>query len=185
MQLMSLFTLRRMAFDAQMYMTNRVINRVPSHTLRLCYYRRVLGFEIGAQSNIFMGAWFDCKRNFVMGRESVINQNCRLDNRGGLVIGDRVSISSEVCILTADHDLRSANFDGRQRTVHIEDYVFIGTRAMILPGVTLGYACAVAAGSIITRDVAPYQIVAGIPARPIGERPHDLIYNPRYSPYFA
>lgn len=58
-----------MLFDAQMYLANRVINRLPLHMLRLAYYRRILGLQIGPKSHIFMGAWFDCKRNFVMGRE--------------------------------------------------------------------------------------------------------------------
>jgi maltose O-acetyltransferase len=178
-------TARRMAFDAQMYLANRLVNRMPSHALRLAYYRWVMGFQIGSKSHIFMGAWFDCKRNFVLGRESVINQNCRLDNRGGLMIGDRVSISAEVCILTADHDLRTTDMASRQRGVRVEDYVFIGTRALILPGVTLGRGCGVAAGAVVARSVGPYQIVAGVPARPIGERPADLQYDPTYAPFFV
>jgi acetyltransferase-like isoleucine patch superfamily enzyme len=182
---MRFITLRRMVFDVQMYLANRILNHVPLHILRLVYYRRVLGFQIGPKSHIFMGAWFDCKRNFVLGRESVINQNCRLDNRGGLVIGNRVSISAEVCILTADHDMRAPDMASRQRSVIIEDYVFIGTRAMILPGVTLGRGCAVAAGAVVTRDVLPGQIVAGIPARPIGDRPNNLLYDPTYAPFFV
>lgn len=185
MLLVSLMTLRRMVFDAQMYLANRVINYMPSHMFRLAYYRWVLGFNIGQKSHIFMGAWFDCKRNFIMGRESVINQNCRLDNRGGLVIGNRVSISAEVCILTADHDMRAPDMASRQRSVIIEDYVFIGTRAMILPGVKLGHGCAVAAGAVVTSDVLPGQIVAGIPARPIGVRASDLLYDPTYAPFFV
>lgn len=177
--------LRRMLFDAQMYLANRVINRLPLHMLRLAYYRWVLGLRIGPNSHIFMGAWFDCKRNFVMGRECTINQNCRLDNRGGLIIGNRVSISAEACILTADHDMRAPDMASRERGVIIEDYVFIGTRAMILPGVTLGRGSAVAAGAIVTRTVLPGQIVAGIPARPIGDRPSNLQYDPTYAPYFV
>lgn len=112
-----------------------------------------------------------------MGKNSIINQNCCLDNRGVLTIGDNVSISSEVCILTADHDLQSPLFEGRIHPVTIEDYVFIGTRAMILPGVKLGKGCAVAAGAIVTKNVAPFTIVAGIPANPIGKRIQQLEYN--------
>jgi acetyltransferase-like isoleucine patch superfamily enzyme len=73
----------------------------------------------------------------------------------------------------------------RQRGVIIEDYVFIGTRAMILPGVTLGRGSAVAAGAIVTRNVLPGQIVAGTPARPIGDRPSNLQYDPTYAPFFV
>ena len=53
----------------------------------------------------------------------------------------------------------------------IEDNVWVGTRATILPGVTLGRGCVVAAGAVVTRDVPPLVIVGGVPARPIGTRP--------------
>jgi maltose O-acetyltransferase len=181
----SWLTLRRLLFDAQMYLANRVVAHVPFHTFRNAYYRHVLGFRIGPGSHIFMGAWFDCKRNFVLGQGSVVNQKCRLDNRGGLAIGDHVSISAEVCILTADHDLRSPDMAGRERGVVVEDYVFIGTRALVLPGVILGRGCGVAAGAVVTRSVPPYQIVAGVPARSIGERPRELRYDCRYAPFFV
>lgn len=178
-------TIRRLLFDAQMYIANRVVARIPVHSLRTLYYRKVLRFAIGKGSRIFMGAWFDCRRNFAIGANSVVNQNCRLDNRGGLTIGDNVSISADVCILTADHDMRSPFFTGRERQVTIESHVFIGTRAMVLPGVTLREGCAVAAGSVVTKDVGPYTIVAGVPARIIGERPRDLHYCAAYSPFFS
>ncbi|WP_333480017.1 acyltransferase [Allocoleopsis sp.] len=131
-----------------------------------------------------MGAWFDAPKNFKVGKHSVINQKCRLDNRGGITIGENVSISAEVCILTADHDLQSWDFAGRTRPVHIEDYVFIGTRAVILPGVTLGKGCAVAAGAIVTKSVSPCTIVAGVPAKPIGKRQPDLQYRLSYRRLF-
>lgn len=157
---------------------------MPLHTVRLFWYRRVMGFEIGNGSHVFMDAWFDGRRGFRMGNGSVINQKCRLDNRGGITIGDAVSISAEVCILTADHDLQSRDFAGRTKPVEIADRVFIGTRAMILPGVRLGEGSAVAAGAIVTRDVAPFTIVGGAPAKPIGTRPQDLNYDASYPRLF-
>ncbi len=164
--------------------SNRVVAFVPSHTLRLLFYRLVMRCDIGLNTCIFMGAWFDTWGNFRIGKDSVINQNCRIDSRGGVMIGDNVSISADVCILTADHDLLDTEFKGRESPVIIEDYVFIGTRSMILRGVTLGKGSAVAAGSIVTKDVPPFTIVAGIPARPIGHRPKDLNYNCQYRRLF-
>jgi maltose O-acetyltransferase len=176
--------IKRIYADGFLYLTNRVVARIPLHVIRLSFYRYCLCLEIGTDSYIFMDAWFDSNKNFKMGSNSVINQKCRLDNRGGIIIGENVSISAEVCILTADHDLQTCDLAGRHRPVHIEDYVFIGTRAMILPGVTLGKGCAVAAGAVVTKNVPPFTIVAGVPAKPIGTRPTELQYRLNYCRLF-
>jgi acetyltransferase-like isoleucine patch superfamily enzyme len=177
--------LRRAAFDGLLFTTNYLVAHVPSHSVRLLYYRRVLGFEIGDHSYIFMGAWFQGRRGFRMGSNSVINERCRLDNRGSLRIGRNVSISPEVCLITADHDLRSRDFVGRERPIVIDDYAFVGTRATILPGVTIGEGAAVAAGAVVATDVPPYTIVAGVPAQPIGTRNKDLRYELSYGRLFS
>jgi acetyltransferase-like isoleucine patch superfamily enzyme len=177
--------IRRARFDGLLYLCNRIVAEIPSHTLRLGFYRHVMAFEIGNRSFIFMGASFDCRGGFYLGDHSVINERCRLDNRGTLRIGDNVSVSSEVCILTADHDPQSETFSGRNRTVEIEDYVFIGTRALILPGCKIGRGAMVAAGSVVTRNVEPFAIVAGNPAKPIGQRPPNLSYQLDYARFFA
>ncbi|WP_201323009.1 DapH/DapD/GlmU-related protein [Pseudanabaena sp. lw0831] len=163
-----------------LYFNNYILSYIPLYALRKCFYVNLLGLEIGVGSNIFMGAWFDSRKNFKIGKNSIINQKCRLDNRGGLTIGDNVSISAEVCILTADHDLQSPLFTGRCRAVTIEDYVFVGTRSIVLPGVTLGKGCAVAAGAVVTKDVEPFTIVGGVPARHIANRNESLNYECHY-----
>ncbi|BAU63903.1 acetyltransferase [Stanieria sp. NIES-3757] len=170
--------------EALLYFTNHVLSHIPFHFIRLFYYRVFLKFKIEKNSLIFMNAWFDTKGNFKIGKNSVINQKCRQDNRGGISIGDNVSISAEVCILTGDHDLKCDNFSGRTRPVKIEDYVFIGTRAMILPEVTLGKGSAVAAGALVTKDVSLFTIVAGVSAKSIGNRPTSLDYSCYYPRLF-
>jgi acetyltransferase-like isoleucine patch superfamily enzyme len=140
--------------------------------------------KIGPGTSIFMGAWFDTVGSICLGTNSTVNQNCRLDARGGLVIGSNVSISAEVCILTAEHDIQATNFNGVREAVEIGDYVFIGTRAMILPGVTLAVGSVVAAGAVVTKSIAPYSVVAGVPARIIGSRNANLNYTCRYRRLF-
>src|SRR4051794_8450000 len=93
--------IRRLRFDALLYLTNRVVARVPAHTLRLFWYRRAMKFDIARGSFIFMDAWCDARGGLRIGRNSVVNQRCRLDTRGGITVGNHVSISAEVCILTA------------------------------------------------------------------------------------
>lgn len=167
-------------FDILMYVTNHIIGHVPSRRLRLTFYRRALGFDIGSGTHIFMGARFDSRHGFRIGKNSIVNENCRFDNRGGLTIGDNVSISAGTVILTADHDIQSATFEGRNRPVEIEDYVFVGTRATILPGVRISRGAVVGACSLVTRDVAEYEVVAGVPAKTIGKRNPKLDYRIEY-----
>ncbi|MOA44598.1 Maltose O-acetyltransferase [compost metagenome] len=112
-----------------------------------------------------------------IGPGTTIDQGVRLDGRGGLTIGSGVSVAPDVYLLSADHDPQSTDFAGRTAPVTIEDQAWIGTRAMVLPGVTVGRGAVVAAGAVVTRDVAPYTIVGGVPARLIGQRREDLSYR--------
>ena len=59
----------------------------------------------------------------------------------------------------------------------VGDYAWLGSKAMVLPGVKIGKGAVVAAGAIVTKDVSPFTVVGGIPARPIGERPRHLRYE--------
>lgn len=170
--------------EFRIYICNEWIATFPSHRLRNFYYRSVMKFNIAESCSVHMHCVFDCAENLVMGQNSVINAKCRLDNRGGIVIGANVSISQEVLILTADHDVNAADFAGRSLAVHIEDYVWIGTRAVILPGVTIGKGALIAAGAVVTKDVIPYAIVAGVPAKVIKMRRTDLNYETKYRRLF-
>ena len=176
--------MRDVAFHLLLYVCNHVVAHVPSHRLRLAFYRRAMGFRIGPNSHVFMGGRFDTRGGLTVGRDCVLNERCRIDSRGGVTVGDDVALSAEVCVLTADHDLQSPGFVGRDRPVVIGDHVWVGTRATILPGVTIGTGAAVAAGSVVTRDVPPHTIVAGVPARPIGTRPAGLTYSAAYRRLF-
>jgi len=176
--------MRRIISELRTFICNRWIARLPSRTIRMLFYRKVMKYAIGKQSFIFMDCTFDCTVNFGMKNNSVINTKCRLDNKAGIYIGENVSISQEVMILSADHDPDSACFAARDKVVHIEDYVFIGSRAIIMPGVTIGEGAVVAAGAVVTRSVEPYVIVAGVPAEVIKARPRNLDYKIKYSRLF-
>lgn len=159
------------------YLTNHVVSHIPSFAIRRWWYERLLGIRCGEGVAIHMGCflWSYTPRNvrragISFGDYCYINRNCCIDIRGPLTIGSNVSISPEVTILTATHGVDDPAFQVRHYPVVIEDYVWIGTRAMILPGVTLGRGCVVAAGAVVTRDVEPLEIVAGVPARAVGTR---------------
>src|SRR3954465_12973172 len=121
--------MRRIISELRIFICNRWVTRLPSRTLRLFFYRKIMKFKVGKESYIFMDCSFDCTVNFSMKNNSVINAKCRLDNKAGIHIGENVSISQEVMILSADHDPDSETFAARDLTVYIDDYVFIGSRA--------------------------------------------------------
>jgi len=119
-----------------------------------------------------------------IGDNVVINRHVYLDGRIGLRIKNNVSISPEVYILSMEHDPNNPFFATRGGEVIIDDHVWIGARAIILPGVHIGEGAVVAAGAVVTRDVEPYQIVGGVPARLIAERSKDIQYRLKYFPWF-
>lgn len=92
---------------------------------------------------------------------------------GGVRLGNRVMVGTHVSISSVTHDYGLSNM--RQtvvtKPVSIEDDVWIGSNAVILPGVRIGRGAVVGAGAVVTRDVAPGSIVAGVPARELSMRP--------------
>ena len=115
-----------------------------------------------------------------IGEHTIINYGVLLDGRRGLSIGDNVSISEGTIILTLGHDTDDPEFGLEGAPVRIDDYVFIGSYARILPGVRLGKGCVVAAGAVVTKDVEAFTIVGGIPATFIRRRNEDLRYQLNY-----
>lgn len=120
-----------------------------------------------------------------MGRSSVINFGCYLDNRRGIYIGDNVGIAHNTKIYTLGHDLNDPEFKTKGKPVHINDNAFIFSNAMIMPGVTIGEGAIVLAGSVVTKDVEPWTIVGGNPAKKIRDRIHEVNYKQIYPYWFA
>lgn len=162
------------------YTANHVVNGIPFYSIRYFFYRRIYGMKIGRVTAVHMGQKLMTRGGIEIGDHSVINRDCTLDGRGGLQIGSNVSISPEVMILTAEHGVNSPTFDGVLGKVTIGDYVWIGSRAIILPGVKLGEGAVVAAGAVVRKDVPPYTIVGGVPAKVIGQRNKQLNYELEY-----
>lgn len=146
-----------------------LIGCFPSHTVRRFFYK-MSGVKIGKGSTIHTKANFYDPRNVTIGEDSIVGEGAVLDGRAKLIIGDHVDMASEVMVYNSQHDINDDNFSAINRDVVIEDYVFVGPRSIILPGVKIGRGAIVAAGAVITKDVPPYAIVAGVPAKVIGER---------------
>lgn len=145
------------------------IGHVPSHHIRRFFYR-LAGVKIGSGSTIHTGARFYNPGNIKIGKDSILGEGIVLDGREQIIIGDHVDIASEVMIYNSQHDIHSTDFHAVSEKVIIEEFVFIGPRAIILPGVKLAKGAVVGAGAVVTKDVPEYAIVGGIPAKVIGER---------------
>lgn len=153
-----------------------IVGYLPFHTCRKFFYR-LFGMKLGRGSTLhMMGRVYD-PRHIKIGQDTLIGERVTLDGRrqlpnsqGGLEIGSHVDIASEVMIWTSEHDLHDPNMRAIEEKVIIEDYVFIGPRAIILPGVKIGRGAAVGAGAVVTKDVEPGTIVGGVPAKIIGRR---------------
>jgi len=154
-----------------------LVGLVPSHCCRRFFYR-LAGIKIGKGSTIHTGARFYDPRNISIGEDSIIGEDVVLDGRNKLMLGNHVDIASGVMIYNSQHDINDENFMATNAKVIIEDYVFIGPRAIILAGVTVGRGAVIGAGAVVTKDVPPYAIVGGVPAKTIGERRNkDLHYK--------
>jgi maltose O-acetyltransferase len=136
----------------------------------------MFGVRIGQGSTIHMLASFYNPYNIWIGNDTIIGEGAVLDGRAKLTIGDHVDIASNVMIYNAEHDINSKDFTkAKLEDVEIGNYVFIGPRAIILPGVKIGRGAVVAAGAVVTKDVADLAIVGGVPAKEIGKRAEESL----------
>ena len=154
---------------------------IPSHHFRRFVYRHLYRVQIGRGSIIHWKARFFEPGGVQIGEYCNLGNDIFLDGRRGLKIGNRVATGAEVMIYTLQHDIASPTFDVMGGPVTIEDYVYLGPRVIILPNVRIGYGAVVAAGAVVTKDVPPYAVVGGVPARYLHERSHDLDYRPDFA----
>ncbi len=158
------------------YLLNDILPHIPFWTIRRWTMKR-LKMQIGNGSFIMKRVYIMTPQQLSIGEHSHINRNCLIDARGGVAIGNNVSISHNVSIMSGSHDYNSSQFRGRFLPIYIGDNVWIGNNAVIQQNITIGEGAVVCAGAVVTRDVAPYSVVAGVPARKIKERKKELNYH--------
>lgn len=170
--------LNRWKISLEWFITNRFLSNFPSHTVRK-HFLKLFGAKLSSSSIIYGGCEFRNLRGLVIGENTSIGHRALLDARKGLIIGNYVTLATEVMIWTLQHDYNDVAFKGVGSSVSIGDYVWMGSRSIILPGVSIGKYAIVAAGSVVTKNVEPYSVVGGIPAKVIRIREiKEYNYNP-------
>ena len=173
---------RGLRFSYEVVIINELVQLIFSNTIRIFIYKRS-GMKVGKNTKIFRKCYFQKLSGISIGDNCVIGFCCRLNGKGPITIGNNVNISSETILESGTHDF--VTFESVFKPIIIKDNVWIGTRAIVLQGVTIGEGAVVAAGSVVTRDVEPFTIVAGTPARVIGLRPKKIDYRLEFGPWFC
>lgn len=162
-------------------MVLRLVGHIPSHRFRQFFYI-LSGVKLPLNSYIHLGANFFNPSGITIGENTIIGNDCFLDGRAPITIGSHIDIASQVLIYNDEHDINSPSFGNSFGQVTINDYVFVGPRAIILPDVTIGRGAIVAAGAVVTKDIPDFEIWGGVPAKKIGDRqlkdPHYRLRRP-------
>jgi acetyltransferase-like isoleucine patch superfamily enzyme len=165
------------------YVLNHVVNRIPLVGARMRAYAAMgVKFDEVSSVHISLGVEMWTGYRLTMGARSTIGQRCYIDARAGIRVDSDVSISREAALLTATHMPDDPEFRARLAPVHLEQRCWIGMRALVLPGVRVGEGAVVGAGALVSSDVEPYAIVAGVPARTVGSRKQPMSYRLDWRP---
>nr|WP_310828730.1 sugar O-acetyltransferase [Paenibacillus typhae] len=129
-------------------------------------FSKLTGVEVDESFGLFPPFYTDFGKNIRVGRNVFINHACTFMDRGGITLEDNVLIGPKVNLITINHPLDPSK---RQSTIStpivIKKNAWLGAGAMIMPGVTIGENSIVSAGAIVTKDVPPNTVVAGVPAK--------------------
>lgn len=171
----------------RLYLFNAFLSKIPINFIRMFFVRFYI--TVGKNSFVSMNVKLlntqPSRKQIQIGDNCMINPGVLLDGRiGRILISNNVDIARDVYIYTAQHDPHSDTHAIKSGDVIINEHVWIASRAIILPNVTLGKGCVIACGAIITKDVLENAIVGGIPGKQIGIRRSKLEYTINYQPPF-
>lgn len=131
-------------------------------------FAKLTGKPVNDTLSIFPPFYTDCGKNITIGNRVFFNSGCKFQDQGGITIDDGVLLGHNVVLATLNHCMnpeQRANLE--PAPIHIGKNVWIGSNATVLPGVTIGDGAAIAAGAIVTKDVPPFTVVGGTPAKVI------------------
>lgn len=129
---------------------------------------RLTGRKIDDSFRLFPPFYTDFGKNITIGKNVFINSGCHFQDQGGITIGEGSMIGHNVVLATINHDLESKNDrKNHYAPIRIGNHVWIASNAAVLPGVSIGDWAVVAAGAVVTKNVLPYTVVGGVPAKVI------------------
>ena len=114
---------------------------------------------------MFFGAQF-AQKKVRLGQGTFVNANVHFEDVAPIVIGTDCQIGMEALFVTSHHSTVGGRLSKipEPRPIHVGDGCWIGARAIVLPGVTIGHDCVIAAGAVVSKDCEPYGVYAGVPA---------------------
>ena len=124
----------------------------------------------GGGASVNAGALIACPWNVKIGSTSSLGNHSWIYALDKIEIGSKTCIGEHVRLLAGYHDITTMNFAFRTKPIKIGSCVWIATGAMVLPGVTIGDGAVIGAGAVVTKDVEPWTVVGGNPARFIKKR---------------
>lgn len=143
------------------------------------------GIQIGERSYIHRPVKLFALKRLSVGDYTTINDHCYLDNRKGITIGSNVNIAHNTRIYTLGHDINSSSLPDNGAPVTIDDDVFVFANVLIMPGVHIGKGAVVFPGSVVVKDVDPYTMVGGNPAKYVKDRNKIEYDKKEYGYWFA
>ena len=157
--------MHRLAEEAQQ-LTTKLNNAYHTPEEIRAIMSEIIGKPVDETFRLFPPFYTDCGKNITIGKNVFINSGCHFQDQGGVTIEDGCLIGAQVEFATINHGQDPAHrTDNHFAPIHLGKRVWIGSHATILPGVTIGDNSIVAAGAVVTKEVPPNVIVAGVPAR--------------------
>ena len=153
----------------QWWWLNCIVCYLPSAHLRR-FFLRCSGVKMSKNVRFFEGFHVRNPKGITLGDGCSIGTRVLLDGRKGLMVGKSVVFGYECIVWTLNHNYNDIHFCTKGAPVSIGDFAWICSRSIILPGIHIGEGAVVASGAIVTKAVSPYSIVAGVPAKVVGER---------------
>ena len=178
-----MFEIRKFLRCAAEACINYIVAYIPSWWIRKgCY--RLLGMKIGKGSRINQRVYIFSPWKISIGKNTMINSFSLLDGRGGLVIGDNVSVSMRAVIYSASHKSYSNTFEYYEKTTTIGNCAWICVNSVLLPGTQIADRCIVSANSVLKGKTEVGGVYAGIPACFVRTRELDTDYQLDNTYYF-